>query len=85
MFRRTQTCPMQLGCQRVIKDIIDQRRLTAAGNTCYNCKNTQWDLYIDVLQVVCLRALDFNKTAIIAAAFFRYGNKPASAQVLARY
>ena len=75
---------MQLGCKRIIKDIVNQGAFAGTGNTCHNSQNTQWENNINIFQVIGTRAFDSQEIAVSLTAFFRYRNKFSAAQILPR-
>src|SRR5579883_1812018 len=70
--------------QLAIENIRDQRTLAGAGDTGDDDELAQWNLDIDVFQVVLARALDEQRIAVACAPLLWNGNMLAPRQVIAR-
>ena len=44
--------PVQISCQLIVKNLIDQRALSGAGNTGHKAQDAQRNLHINMLQIV---------------------------------
>ena len=62
MFSRNHSCPVQISCQAFIKNLIDQRALTWARNSCDTGHDPKRYLHIDILEIILCRPLDSKKT-----------------------
>ena len=52
MRSRNGSRPVQISCQLIVKNLIDQRALSGAGNAGHKAQNAQRNLHINVLQIV---------------------------------
>ena len=68
---------VQISRQSLIEDFINQGTLTGPGNTGDTGHDSQWNIHINVLQVVLGRSFDCQKSGWFLP-HFRYRDLPSS-------
>ena len=84
IFAGTHTGPVQLACQCLIENFVDQRGFAAAGYAGDAGKGTQRNGHIHILQIVLLRAADFEGFAVTRPSAAGQGNFFVTGQILSR-
>src|SRR5207249_11589342 len=68
--------------QRAMKDVVDECGLSRAAHAGDDRKQSQWNLHVEVLEVVCARAENSQALAIRRAPSLGHGNAQMTREVL---
>ena len=80
MFSRNRPRTVQLLCQALIQDLVDQRAFSRTGHTGHTGKDTQRKLHIDVFQIVLFCAF-YRQPSGRLFALGRHRNLDLTAQI----
>ena len=75
--------PVLFGCQDLIKNFLDQRRLSAPGYAGDTDQFSKWEVYIDSFQVVLRRTADDELMTVSVPPHRRDGDLLLPAEILA--